>query len=124
MSIDLDDIERRIADGIYGDDRMTKEGRNNAFSALNEIIAEVERLRHDVADRQLQREGNIIDNMHAYEEGVAEGERRATAAVVAFLRTMQPTYLWCALLDAADTIERGEHRREAEALVAALEAAP
>lgn len=44
-----------------------------------------------------------------YEQGVEEGERRATERIVAFLRTMQPTYLWCALLDAADAIERGDH---------------
>ena len=39
----------------------------------------------------------------------ARGER---AAVVAWLRTTQPTRMWAALLDASDAIERGEHRRE------------
>jgi hypothetical protein len=51
-----------------------------------------------------------------YEQGIAEGERRACAAVVAWLRERAarrgftvncPDELaWC-----ADTIERGEHRR-------------
>lgn len=99
MSIDLDDIERRIADGIYGDDRMTKEGRNDAFSALNEIIAEVNRLRAEV-----------------------DAER---AAVVAYLRKrhadtqesdgfedMYDNAVSCTYRRAADFIERGEHRRE------------
>jgi hypothetical protein len=49
-----------------------------------------------------------------YEEGIAEGERRATAAVVAWLREVAPNaptrrgadeLAWC-----ADHIERGEHR--------------
>ena len=42
--IDLDDIECRIANGIYGE-CMTQAERNDAFSALSEVIAEVERLR-------------------------------------------------------------------------------
>ena len=54
-----------------------------------------------------------------YEQGIAEGERRATAAVVAWLRR-KATDDFCALrvkeaCDAeksADVIERGEHRRE------------
>ena len=32
--IDLDVIESRINDGIYGDDRMTDTARDDAFSAL------------------------------------------------------------------------------------------
>lgn len=48
MSIDLDAIEARIATGIYGDDRLSKDERNDAFSALAEIIAEIERLRADL----------------------------------------------------------------------------
>ena len=35
--------------------------------------------------------------------------RKERPAAVAYLRTTQPTYLWCALLDAADAIERGDH---------------
>ena len=51
-----------------------------------------------------------------YEQGIAEGERRATAAVVAYLREVAPSaptrrgadeLTWC-----AERIERGEHRRE------------
>jgi hypothetical protein len=48
VSLELDDIESRIADGIYGDDRMPRETRNDALSALAEILAEVERLRADL----------------------------------------------------------------------------
>ena len=60
-----------------------------------------------------------------YEEGIAEGERRATAAVVAYLReranaphpvergvpSLSPAGRGLLLLH-ADSIERGEHRRE------------
>jgi hypothetical protein len=41
-----------------------------------------------------------------YEQGIAEGERRACAAVVAWLRG-RPGYG-----PIADAIERGDHRRE------------
>ena len=51
MTIDLDDIESRINDGIYGDDRMTDTGRDDAFSALAVLLAEVERLRAE-AERE------------------------------------------------------------------------
>ena len=53
-----------------------------------------------------------------YEDGIAEGERRATVAVAAWLREVAPSaptrrgadeLTWC-----ADAIERGEHRREEE----------
>ena len=46
--IELDDIESRIADGIYGDDRMTDTARDDAFSALAALCGEVERLRADL----------------------------------------------------------------------------
>ena len=53
-----------------------------------------------------------------YEDGIAEGERRATEAIVAWLREVAPSaptrrgadeLAWCAA-----AIERGEHRREEE----------
>jgi hypothetical protein len=96
MNIDLDDIERRINDGIYGDDRMSDTARDDAFSALAVLLAEVERLRGEV--------------------------ERERAAVVAWLRTRSAeienwppggmneislTYDIVAL-----ATERAEHRRE------------
>ena len=50
-----------------------------------------------------------------YEQGIAEGERRATAAVVAWLRACEDES--CVFADDiasqfAAEIERGEHRRE------------
>ena len=49
-----------------------------------------------------------------YEQGIAEGERRATARIVAWLRATPTTRMWREqpMNDAADCIERGEHRRE------------
>ena len=87
MRIDLEDIESRINEGIYGDGQRCDSVlvREDAFFALAEIIAEVERLR-----------------------GEAERER---VAVVAWLRlvTTDARDLYHTI---ADHIERGEHRRE------------
>ena len=74
------------------------------------LLAEVERLQHDIADLQMLRDEHQMDNMHAFQEG-GEDERRK---VVAWLRTTQPPRMWAALLDAADIIERGEHLGETE----------
>ena len=90
MSIDLDDIESRINEGIYDNDRMTSTARDDAFSALAVLLAEVERLRGEV-DRE-------------------------RAAVVAWLREQANSTnvaILCARdSDTAHAIERGEHRRE------------
>ena len=89
MNIDLEDIESRINEGIYGDDRMTDTGRDDAFSALAVLLVEVERLRGEV-----------------------EAER---AAVVAYLRGLADDYGVCldlSLAEQADIIENGEHRRK------------
>lgn len=48
-----------------------------------------------------------------YEDGIAEGERRATASVVAWLRGYDAN-VYPSWLPEADAIERGEHRREEE----------
>lgn len=51
-----------------------------------------------------------------YEQGIAEGEKRERAAVVAWLRGRQEAAEWALTAagyeHAADAIERGEHRRE------------
>jgi hypothetical protein len=50
--------------------------------------------------------------VQTYEQGIAEGERRERAAVVAWLRENRGgSTLWTACWE-ADAIERGEHRRE------------
>ena len=111
---DLDDIERRIKDGIDDLDGPAYSGiADDAFSALAEIIAEVERLRVGHAEW-------LALLVEAKKEGarstVAE---RATerAAVVAWLREVADapeTYIdeGIALRDASAAIESGEHRRE------------
>ena len=104
MSIDLDAIEARIAAGIYGDDRLSKEERNDAFSALAEVIAEVETLRAEVD--LLQQEAHI---RKAINEGLASEVAKERAAVVAYLEVRRGI-----CLDLANDIERGEHRREEE----------
>ena len=71
-------------------------------AALEEASAKVE-------DLQMQRDEHIIDLQHAREEAVAE-ER---AAVVAWLREYEGHSSLASLFASmADTIERGEHRRE------------
>ena len=118
--IDLDAIKGR-ANSAYLLDRDDGDALFAAMGDVKALIAEVERLRHDVADLQMQREQNIIDNMHAYEEGVAEGERRAVAYLREQANAEHPiergvpslSLAGCGLLLLhADIIERGEHRRE------------
>ena len=74
-------------------------------------------LLHEVEDLRMQRQENIVDNMHAWEEGVAEGEMR----VVAYLRRLsEDTREWngaetavsLSYWKAAERVERGEHLRE------------
>ena len=97
MRIDLEDIESRINEGIYGDGQRCDSVlvQEDAFFALAEIIAEVERLR-----------------------GEAERER---ASVVAWLKkqriyctdsTGEPNAVTATYAHAAEAVERGEHRRE------------
>ena len=81
---------------MTGEETLSAEAR-----LIADLGVQVARLTNQVRFRDM-----IIKELK-YE---VEAER---AAVVAYLRTMQPTYLWCALLDAADAIERGEHRKEA-----------
>ena len=57
--IDLDVIESRINEGIYGDDRMTDTARDDAFSALAVLLAEVKRLRGEAVAQALL--ASVID---------------------------------------------------------------
>jgi len=106
MSIDLDDIERRINNGIYGDDRMSVTERDDAFAALAILLAEVERLREMLLNAGWPREA----------EGIAELAQQAErAAVVAWLRAQAYLTLYEASpWQVSDAIERGEHRAEVE----------
>jgi hypothetical protein len=106
MSIDLDDIESRINNGIYGDDRMTNTGRDDAFAALAALVAEVERLREMLLNAGWPRESDEL---------AAMALRYERAAVVAALRRFEPGPMGLSLVDmasVANDIERGEHRRE------------
>jgi hypothetical protein len=75
---------------------------------IEELIAEVERLR---AQRVLSNE----DFARSFDMGLAAGERRERAAVVAYLREQAEQWDqngagWAALNHAATMIERGLHR--------------
>lgn len=98
MTLDLDAIKARIPKYGGGDMRA--------------LVAEVERLRAEVADLRDRDAERLLDNEHAYEEGYDAGTRRGyeaeCAAVVAWLRG-RPGYG-----PVADSIEEGEHRREEE----------
>jgi len=117
MTIDLDDIESRINEGIYGDDRMTDTGRDDAFAALALLLDEVERLRAEADEmRRWAEEAAHAENLNAQD---AQKER---AAVVAWLRRtaddaelhLMDAVVVDYLRVAAAEIERGEHRREEE----------
>ena len=113
MSLDLDEIRERALltrDGFYHVVGAHRVMRGADFNAL---VAEVERLRAQVADYRL-----MIDGL----ENAAHEER---AAVVAYFRkqanaphpiergvpSLSPAGRGLLLLH-ADRIERGEHRRE------------
>jgi len=75
---------------------------------IEELIAEVERLR---AQRVLSNE----DFARSFDLGLAAGERRERAAVVAWLRDAADTpdsHARSLMLRIVDGLERGEHRRE------------
>ena len=80
------------------------------MTRIEELIAEVERLR---AQRVLSNE----DFARSFDLGLAAGERRERAAVVAYLREQAEQWDrdaagWAALNHTATMIERGLHRRE------------
>ncbi len=149
MTIDLDEIESRINDGIYGDDRMTDTARDDAFSALAVLLAEVERLLDEeayrlqllddagglenerdgqrkradslaLAYREQQGENDALrianTNLRLMVDGLETAAHSERAAVVAWLQAASQR--WAVddpLNEAADAIERGEHRRKEEA---------
>ena len=100
--LDLDALRKNSVltrDGFYhvvGNHHCLREAD---FDAL---VAEVERLRHEVADLQMLRDEHLIDNLHATEEG--RNEERA--AVVAWLEKAG----WMPSM--VEVFRRGEHRRE------------
>jgi len=87
-----------------------------------DLAAEIERLQHDLADLREAQAQHRMDNEHAYDEGYDAGTRRGyeseCAAVVRFMREDRWAYAWaCAedgVMELAQRIERGEHRREEE----------
>lgn len=116
MTIDLDDVNSRIADGIYDDGRLSKRDQEAAFSALAEIVAEVERLR---AERDHFREAWAAAQVRLdCGTDAAEALREERAAVVEFLCVWQSQLDDRITHDDADyairAIERGEHRCEEE----------
>lgn len=86
------------------------DSRQSAHQDREDLLSEVERLQHDIADLQMLREEHQMDVMHAFQEG-GEDERRK---VVAWLRENiwqtddRENFIYA---HAADTIERGEHLR-------------
>jgi hypothetical protein len=78
---------------------------SSAHQDREDLIAEVTKLRHVIADMQMTIDERQMDNMHAFQEGGEEERRR----VVAWLRANT-----CGCHDFAGDIERGEHRREEE----------
>ena len=82
-------------------------------SCVPHLRAEIERLRRQ---RVLSNE----DFTCAFDRGIAEGERQATARIVAWLRgfdtdtrSASSDIRWC-IRGLANYIERGEHRREGD----------
>ena len=94
--IDLDALEAGIAEG---------EARNFFVAPIvKELIAELRELRS-------MRHADNEDLARAYDFARDKGKALERAAVVAWLREEYDTH---STQDAADHIERGEHRREEE----------
>ena len=114
MSIDLDDVERRIADGIHGDDRF-RDTRGEALSALAEIRAEVERLQ---VERAKWARLLVEAKKECARSTVAERATERTAVVtwlgaeVGAAMEMHLPVRAATFLECAEAIERGAHRRE------------
>lgn len=101
--IDLKAIKTRHAAGM--------DSRQSAHQDREDLLAEVERLQHDIADLQMLRDEHQMDVMHAFQEG-GEDERRK---VVAWIRRLGLDEMTQADLDYwASLIESGDHLREAE----------
>ena len=82
------------------------------------LCAEVERLRHEVADLQMLRDEHLIDNLHATEEGRNEERAAVLALLDRELEVAEAHDLLMGTLrvrQLRDIIERGEHRREEKA---------
>lgn len=104
--LDIKAIKARHAAGM--------DTRQSAHQDREDLLAEVERLQHDIADLQMLRDEHQMDVMHAFQEGGADERRK----MVAWLREVAPNaptrrgadeLAWC-----ADRIERGEHLRNPE----------
>ena len=110
MNIDIDDIESRINEGIYGDDRMTATGRDDAFAALALLLDEVKRLRGEVSYlRACVPPTRPTDYGHEVWTAALRAEVAAErAAVLAWLEKAG----WMPSL--VEVFRRGEHRREEE----------
>lgn len=104
--IDIAALEARIAEGLQNDHSWPFDGkvRGDAFTALDALVSEVERLR-------AHRESSAANLLKGYETGKAE--ERAVAAAWLRGQGMAP-YAQSNLDYAATMIERGEHRREGE----------
>jgi hypothetical protein len=102
MSLDLDAIKARCSQEAANGWQTCASIR---IDTLLELVAEIERLR---AQRVLDNE----DFSRAFDLGLAAGERRERADVVAWLR--QEIQKCGCDDDTAACIERGEHRREEE----------
>jgi len=79
------------------------------------LCAEVERLRHEVADLQMLRDEHLIDNLHATEEGRNEERAAVLALLDRELEVAEAHDLLMGTLrvrQLRDIIERGEHRKE------------
>ena len=106
--IDIKAIKNRHAAGM--------DSRQSAHQDREDLLAEVERLQHDIADLQMLRDEHQMDVMHAFQEG-GEDERRK---VVVWLReecmeaaaTTHRAGESTLLHRLARIIERGEHLKE------------
>lgn len=102
--IDLKAIKNRHAAGM--------DSGGSAHQDREVLLAEVERLQHDIADLQMLRDEHQMDNMHAFQEGGEDERRKVVAWLLNWQGTMDDRITHDDVDHAISCIERGEHLKE------------
>ena len=102
--IDLKAIKARHAAGM--------DTRQSAHQDREDLLAEVERLQHDIADLQMLRDEHQMDVMHAFQEGGEEERRKVAEWLRAVGNPRSQYYRMFGVCETAGEIERGVHLRK------------
>jgi hypothetical protein len=105
-------VDDEIARGEIGN--VWERRYRGTMGLLTEAQRELAAASAEVLKLRNERHLDNVDLVHAYDMGRDKGQALERAAVVAFLRSFYLRSYGDICADMADTIERGEHRREEE----------